>query len=236
MNQDFYIYAHRRLDTGEVFYVGKGRARRAWQRQSRSRWWKAIVDKAGFEVEIMATSLSEDEAFKQERSLIAEFRGRATPLCNMTDGGNGGDGSIHWSIEGREKTIVRCKIMAEKQRGMPLSDAHREALSRSLKGASKTLEHRKKISASNKGKKLSPEHLAILRKPKSVETKMKLRLARLGTVATAATREKMSVAQRGRIHSEQTRRKISKGQLGIKRSPQAVANMRAARWGNHANS
>jgi len=49
-----YIYLHRRNDTGEVFYVGKGTGKRATETHSRNSHWHNVVNKAGFTAEIIA--------------------------------------------------------------------------------------------------------------------------------------------------------------------------------------
>jgi hypothetical protein len=87
------VYIHKRKDTGDVFYVGIGRSeRRAYVIQHRSEWWKRIVKKYGYIVEILLSDISWDEACVKEKELI-NFHGRANlgngTLCNLTDGGEG---------------------------------------------------------------------------------------------------------------------------------------------------
>lgn len=47
MTNSFYTYLHRRNDTGQVFYVGKGKGQRAHDKYKRSAHWKRIVAKHG---------------------------------------------------------------------------------------------------------------------------------------------------------------------------------------------
>lgn len=50
-----YIYKHIRVDTKEIFYIGIGnqdRHRRAFVTQKRSKFWKNIVSKTEYIVEI----------------------------------------------------------------------------------------------------------------------------------------------------------------------------------------
>ncbi len=108
MNGQFYVYAHRRLDNDQVFYVGKGKGRRAQQTQSRNRWWKFIASKHGFRVELLHRDLTEDEAFKLERVEIARF-GRGI-LCNNSDGGEGPAGAKHSEEARRRKRAVTRSI------------------------------------------------------------------------------------------------------------------------------
>ena len=83
-----YIYLHRRNDTGEVFYVGKGTGGRATDGRSRNPHWQNVVNKAGYTVEIIAKGLTDDEAYWAEPLLI-EAHGGVENLTNMSDGGEG---------------------------------------------------------------------------------------------------------------------------------------------------
>ena len=61
-----YIYQHIRLDTNEIFYIGKGTHRkqnykyyRAFDKKRRNNIWNSIVNKTNYKVEILFTNLSE---------------------------------------------------------------------------------------------------------------------------------------------------------------------------------
>lgn len=98
-----YVYVHRRADSGEPFYVGKGSIhkkepyRRANVSTKRNNWWRRIADKHGVAVEIVAHFVTDADAQTHEKTLIAEI-GRADlgkgPLVNLTDGGDGHCGLI----------------------------------------------------------------------------------------------------------------------------------------------
>ena len=94
-----YIYQHIRLDTNEVFYIGKGVQKkqnyqyyRAFDKKRRNNIWNSIVNKTEFKVEILATNLSEKECFNFEIELISKhgkiFDNSGT-LANYTNGGEG---------------------------------------------------------------------------------------------------------------------------------------------------
>lgn len=97
----FYVYEHRRGDTGQVFYVGKGTAkvrgeyRRAFDFCRRKRSWKALVAKHGVLAEVVAEFFLEDDALAYESARI-KLHGRRDmgtgPLVNHTDGGKGASG------------------------------------------------------------------------------------------------------------------------------------------------
>jgi len=92
----YYTYLHRRNDTNEVFYVGKGQGKRAWKGR-RNKWWHCIADTRGFTVEICAHWPTEREAFEHEIFLIECFKSLDYKLVNQTKGGEGTAGLIPWN-------------------------------------------------------------------------------------------------------------------------------------------
>lgn len=75
MNKEFYVYLYWRLDTNEVFYVGKGKGDR-WRRLGKDRrnnHFKNIVSKYPIAVEIVKDNLTEQEALDIECWLINEL-------------------------------------------------------------------------------------------------------------------------------------------------------------------
>jgi hypothetical protein len=126
-----YVYRHIRLDTNIPFYVGLGvketdRYRRAHSKSDRNKHWRNIVNKAGYDVEIIMEGLTFEEACAKEIEFIALY-GRADlgkgPLINLTDGGEGTKG---WSPEYRER-------FSNLHKGRKLSDEHRAKLKEARK-------------------------------------------------------------------------------------------------------
>lgn len=119
IERTYYIYLHRRADTGEVFYVGKGtrthkhQYARSEDSASRNAHWSRIVAKHGYSVELVADFYSEDDAFDLERKLIAEYRRirEGGSLCNLTDGGEGHCG---YSPTDATREKLRAAVSAEK--------------------------------------------------------------------------------------------------------------------------
>ena len=70
---DFYVYVHICEDSGEVFYVGKGKGQRAWSK-NREPYWHNFVESIGrkYKVKIVAEGLSESEALRQEEALLIQ--------------------------------------------------------------------------------------------------------------------------------------------------------------------
>lgn len=90
------VYLHRRIDTGQVFYVGVGNTKkRAKDKSKRSNFWKSIVSKHPYEIDIVKRNISREQALEIEAMLI-QYYGRRDlgkgPLCNLTDGGEGTPG------------------------------------------------------------------------------------------------------------------------------------------------
>jgi len=92
------LYRHRRLDTNEIFYIGIGKEeKRAFNKKDRSNFWKSIINKTDYSIEIIADDLSWEDAKELEIFLISLYGRRnlgTGTLVNMTDGGDGTLGSI----------------------------------------------------------------------------------------------------------------------------------------------
>lgn len=102
MESVYYVYIHYRLDSNTPFYVGKGKNRRAYDKRGRNSFWKRIVDKHGYRVEIKSQDLTEQEAFNLEINTIEELR-KIYTLANVTEGGEGK--TPLWFIEKQEREI-----------------------------------------------------------------------------------------------------------------------------------
>lgn len=141
----YYVYVHRYASgpkKGQVFYVGKGTAFRAYERSPhrRSNHWVNIERKYGRDVSILIGFNEEACAFSFESSLIRHY-GREN-LCNMTDGGGGASGLKHTA-----KSIVKMlnnsnSIPVECSNGMSfpsISEAARWVASVRKMGASSSM-------------------------------------------------------------------------------------------------
>jgi DNA invertase Pin-like site-specific DNA recombinase len=88
----FYVYRHIRLDKNEVFYIGLGQNKRAWCKDGRNNYWKNIVKKSSYEIEVILDNLTREQAIQKEKEFIKLY-GRKDlglgTLCNKTDGGDG---------------------------------------------------------------------------------------------------------------------------------------------------
>lgn len=144
----FYIYRHIRLDNNTVFYIGKGRYikgsksnkalyKRAFSKSLRNTYWNNIVNKTNYKVEIIFESDSEDVINEKEMEFIKLYGrndlGLGT-LCNLTDGSDGGKGSVK-------------------------SKEFKEMISKRFKGIPKSENQKRLTSLTHKGKKISQREI-----------------------------------------------------------------------------
>jgi len=89
-----YVYRHIRHDKNVPFYIGIGndeKYSRAHNDRERNNYWKNIVNKTTYDVEIILDNLTWGDACKKEIEFIALYKrvGDGGTLCNMTLGGDG---------------------------------------------------------------------------------------------------------------------------------------------------
>lgn len=222
---DCYVYVHRKKTDGRIFYVGKGRNKRAWKKTQRSDWWKRIEAKHGRTVEIVLRGMTDDQAFQLEKELI-DWLGIEN-LCNLRDGGDGGYAmkpetkakmsDIHKgrvvSAETREKmriastgrkhseeTKAKLREYRMKQVMPPVTEEMRKAMSERMIGRVVSKETGAKISASKKGVKTG--------RKMTEDQKDALRKINLGRKHTEESIQRMRAAQSGRKASPETRAKL----------------------------
>ena len=154
-----YLYRHIRLDTNEVFYVGIGTKHKKWYTRSynktnRNIFWKRVVEKTDYEVEIVLESDDYDFIQQKEIEFIALYGRRnlgTGTLVNLTDGGEGALNAI-CSEEKREK-------IRQKNIGKPMSPISKLALEKYNREYKENLlsELTEKIYYSNEGHPLVVE-------------------------------------------------------------------------------
>jgi hypothetical protein len=177
MSAEYYVYLHIRKDTGAVFYIGKGKGRRAFWSSQRNRHWHAIAQKAGFNVSFVSQGLTEEEAFRIEKETISHY-GRCS-LANYTDGGDGASGA--------KKSEEHKAMMREKMTGRKFSPETIEKIRQAAKARS--AEARAKHAEKLRGRKHSEDH------------KRKIAMAGVGRVLSKEARAKISAYHAGRRKS-----------------------------------
>lgn len=89
------VYRHRKITNGEVFYIGIGKSNeRAKSKNNRSKYWKSVVKKYGYVVEILLSELSWEDACELEILLIQEYGRKDLGLGNLVNLTNGGEGIL----------------------------------------------------------------------------------------------------------------------------------------------
>ena len=143
MEKKYVIYRHLKPN-GEVFYIGIGSEKRAYQKNPRSDFWKRVVSIHGYEVQILKSDLTWEDACELEILLISWYGRRnlnTGTLVNMTEGG---DGSVGYSPSEESR-----RSRSEKMKGVPKSEKARKNMNKSKIGKSISEEHRLKCKLSN---------------------------------------------------------------------------------------
>ena len=178
----FYTYAYLREDK-TPYYIGKGSFNRVYIKHK-----NISLPKDKSRIIYLKQNLTEEEAFKHEKYMIAVFGRKDLGtgiLHNRTDGGDGTSGIIAWNKGGKCDEEWKRKV-SESLKGRIFSDEHRKKLSELAKGRKSW----------NKGK--SP----------SEETRKKIGDGNRGKIISEEQRKKLSEAGKGRKHSEESKQKM----------------------------
>lgn len=192
MDNNFYVYRHIRKDTNKPFYIGLGSKpkkfnnisqeyKRAFSDHSRSKFWKSVVAKTGYEVQIIFECGNLQEAREKEIEFISLYGRRDLKkgtLVNMTDGG---EGTI-----GRKVSKETKQLMSERLSGRVFTTTTKLKMSKSAKIKKFTEETKLKMSQAQRGKRHTEE------------SKQKMSQAQRGRKVTEKTRQKLSQAKKGK--------------------------------------
>jgi hypothetical protein len=187
----YYTYAFLREDR-TPYYIGKGQGNRAYRRNKKD--IKPPKDKS--RIIFLKQNLTEEEAFKHEKYMIAVFGRKDLGtgiLHNRTDGGEGSSGLIH-SEETKRKMGKAHKGEKNHNYGKTLSE-----------------ETKRKISEAHKG-----ENHYLYGKSHSEESKRKMSESGKVKIFSEEHKRKISEANKGKTHSEETKRKLSEAKKNIK--------------------
>jgi hypothetical protein len=225
-SKKWYVYRHIRLDKNLPFYIGIGNGRnyfRAFSKKDRNKYWNNIVNKYGYEIEIILDNLDVKIAINKEIEFIKLY-GRVDlncgTLCNLTDGG---DGTTNPSQEMRDKVSERTKgnkwnVGNKYFLGEKLTEEHKDAIRKSQLGKKLSIETKNKIREINKGKTYSEEVNKKKGRKLTDEQKRNLSEKLKGRKKSDETRQKMSESRKGWIPSEEVKEKIRMKLKGSKPS------------------
>jgi hypothetical protein len=171
-----YVYRHIREDKNQPFYIGigsdsNGNYIRA-NSNRRNSFWKLIVSKTKYIVEIIFDDLTWAEACDKEKELIKLYGRKDLGtgiLVNLTDGG---DGSENLAKEVKDRISKKITLL---QTGIPCPEETKLKISKTLMGHKNSPsipcsdEKAAKISKVLKGRPLSKEHCMALKVPKKVK-------------------------------------------------------------------
>lgn len=186
----YYLYRHIRLDTGKPFYIGIGTKqevyrpyRRAYMTFGRNSYWKKIINKTDYEVEIILESNNLDFIKQKEIEFISLYKLKCDggTLCNLTYGGE-----LTIMLEETKQKIKQSKqnISEETKRKMSesakkkfVSEETKERLRKTSIVNRITPEMREKARLKNKGLKRSEEFKIQMSLRRSRQSNIKKRIS-----------------------------------------------------------
>lgn len=86
----FYVYEWYNIDTGYIFYVGKGTKKRVYSKTSRNKLFLEYLKNNNCKYRIIKTFSNEKDALKFENKRILELKQNNMCSCNLDNGGTGG--------------------------------------------------------------------------------------------------------------------------------------------------
>ena len=104
IGNEFYIYEWYFNNTGNVFYVGKGKGRRYRDEKGRNQKFTRYISKCDCSVRKVYENLTEKDAYAKEIELIAFYKSSGQCSCNFTIGGDAPP--THYGIDAPNRRSV----------------------------------------------------------------------------------------------------------------------------------
>lgn len=193
---NYYVYIYWRLDTNEVFYVGKGKDRRWKSLKRKNKHFMNIINKHPIAVEIIKDNLTEQEAFYWEEKIIETLvfeygysidipnnrsKEKGMHLVNCTWGGEGTSGMNPYDMVNEEKKEDWKKKIGKASKLIWEDEYYKEVRKLTNSGENNPMygkhhseESKKKMSEARKGKYIGENHPQY-GKPFSEEHRKKLK-------------------------------------------------------------
>lgn len=167
---DKVLYRHIK-PCGETFYIGIGNKYRPYSNDYRNTFWQKITNKyPEYEVQILKSDLTWEDACELEKILISWYGRRDLnegTLCNMTDGGEGSC-NLKWSNESKLKFSKNYRGDIHHNFNKKFSKERCDNISKSLLGRKLSKEHIEKIKNSTAKKVINIETGEIYETAKEV--------------------------------------------------------------------
>lgn len=241
----------------EPFYVGKGCNDRSYhhlceshQKQNSNKSFINKIKKIQKEIDtdpiimIYKKNMSENESYELEKKLI-DMIGRKDlkkgPLCNLTDGGEGGGTGRIVSDEVKQKLIINNMMGITGMKGKKHTEISKQKIRESNIGRTHTNETKQRMSNKAKGHIVSDETKEKLRqyhlgKKHTIETIQKIKnhstKSFKGKHHTEETKQRMSELHKGKVFTEEHKRKLSESRIGSKRNDETKQRMSEAQKGH----
>ena len=197
------VYQHKRLDTNEIFYIGIGKTiLRAKSKKSRNALWWNIVNKTQYEIIILKSNLTWEQACKVECEEIKKYGRRDLGtgiLVNMTDGG---EGMLGYEMKPHSKELISIANKGKKR-----TEEQKQHLSEILKGCNnpnfgnKWSDEQKEVARLNALEWSQNNPTPFKGKHHTIETKETLRQQRLGTKHKSETIKSFKETRKGANNS-----------------------------------
>jgi len=211
----YYTYAYLREDR-TPYYIGKGKDNRAHRRRNKG---EVNPPKDKSRILILKQNLTEQEAFRHEKYMIAVFGRKDLGtgiLHNRTDGGEGASGAIRSDEWRRRQSEFMKNRMNDEKVKEQWSNRQKEQW-KSEEYREKQIPHLLEIQKAASILGNSGEGLA-----KKKETYKKRGTGKgknnpnYGKTTSEETKRKIGEASKGRTHSEESKRKMSVSRIGEK--------------------
>ena len=172
-----YVYRHIRLDKNEPFYIGIGNDknyRRSKIKSNRSIYWKNIINKTDYRIDILINDLTWEEACEKEKEFIALYGRKDLGLGNLVNFTSGGEGNLG-AIRSKEY-ILNLSERQKDGKAYWFKKNHSEEtikkMSEVKKGKSPSQQTREKLRLASTGTKNAwfGKHTAVSKKVIDIET------------------------------------------------------------------
>lgn len=180
MESNWYLYRHLKPN-GEVFYIGIGSTKsfgRAHTKNKRTSFWHNIVEKYGYEIQILKNNMTKEEAAENEILLI-DYYGRRSlgtgTLVNLTNGGEGTVG-FKFTEENRKNLSEACKGRKASEETKKLLSSQRQGSDNPMYGRKVPQKQKDAQSSKMMGRKASEETKELLSKQRRGSNNSKAKL------------------------------------------------------------